>query len=91
VFETIIHYLLLIAVVVFVIMAVELKDLMKSAISLAIASVILGMIFYQLSSPFAAVFEISVVAGLITVLFMSTISLTSEKEKGEGDSNEQQN
>lgn len=89
-FETIIHYLLLIAVVVFVILAVELKDLMKSAISLAVASAILGIIFYQLSSPFAAVFEISVVAGLITVLFMSTISLTSS-ENEKGDNNEQQN
>jgi NADH-quinone oxidoreductase subunit J len=88
-FEMIIHYLLLVAVVVFVIVAVELKDLMKSAISLAVASALLGIIFYQLSSPYAAVFEISVVAGLITVLFMSTISLTSEKESG--DRNEQQN
>jgi NADH-quinone oxidoreductase subunit J len=33
-----------------------------------------------MNSPYAAVFELSVVAGLITVLFVSTIALTKEDE-----------
>jgi len=73
--------LLLAGLVLFSILAVLAKDLIKSAISLAVASLFLGIAFIRMSAPYAGVFEISVVAGLITVLFMLTIALT----KAEGD------
>ena len=75
------HILLLSGLVIFSILAILSKDLIKSAISLAIASLLLGILFFQMQAPYAGVFEISVVAGLITVLFMLTIALT----KTEGD------
>jgi NADH:ubiquinone oxidoreductase subunit 6 (subunit J) len=75
------HILLLSALVIFSVLAILSKDLIKSAISLAVASLMLGILFFQMNAPFAGVFEISVVAGLITVLFMLTIALT----KTEGD------
>ncbi len=68
--------LLLCGLLLFSILAVLAKDLIKSAISLAVASVFLGIIFFVMGAPYAGVFEISVVAGLITVLFMLTIALT---------------
>ena len=68
--------LLLSGVVLFSILAVLAKDLIKSAIGLALASLFLGIIFFRMGAPYAGVFEISVVAGLITVLFMLTIALT---------------
>jgi NADH-quinone oxidoreductase subunit J len=68
--------LLLSGVVLFSILAVLAKDLIKSAIGLAFASLFLGIIFFRMGAPYAGVFEISVVAGLITVLFMLTIALT---------------
>jgi NADH-quinone oxidoreductase subunit J len=68
--------LLLSGLLLFSILAVLAKDLIKSAISLAIASLLLGIIFFLMGAPYAGVFEISVVAGLITVLFMLTIALT---------------
>jgi NADH-quinone oxidoreductase subunit J len=43
-------------------------------------SALLAALIYRLKSPYAAVFELSVVAGLITVLFVSTIALTREEE-----------
>lgn len=58
--------------------AILAKDLLKSAIALAVASLLLGIIFFQMGAPYAGVFEISVVAGLITVLFMLTIALTKQ-------------
>jgi NADH:ubiquinone oxidoreductase subunit 6 (subunit J) len=73
--------LLLSGLVLFSVLAILSKDLIKSAISLAVASLLLGIIFFRMSAPYAGVFEISVVAGLITVLFMLTIALT----KAEGD------
>jgi NADH-quinone oxidoreductase subunit J len=51
-------------------------SLLRSAIGLAVASVILSIIIFRLDSPLAAVFELSVCAGLISVIFISAISLT---------------
>jgi NADH:ubiquinone oxidoreductase subunit 6 (subunit J) len=67
---------ILILLVCFSILAVFLKDLLKSALSLAAASICLAIIFFMFHAFYAGVFEISVVAGLIIVLFITTISLT---------------
>lgn len=75
------HILLLCGMVLCSVLAILAKDLLKAAIFLAGASIFLAMTFFELGAPYAAVFEISVVAGLITVLFIATISLT----KGEGE------
>ncbi|MCL1926663.1 MAG: NADH-quinone oxidoreductase subunit J [Syntrophorhabdaceae bacterium] len=55
--------------------AVMATDLLKSAIALALTSVCLSLTMFLLSSPLAAVFELSVCAGLITVIFISAISM----------------
>ena len=52
------------------------RSLLRAAIGLALASAVLTVIMFRLGSPLAAVFELSVCAGLIPVLFVSTISLT---------------
>ena len=75
--------LLLIGLVLFSVLAILFKDLLRSAISLAAASLVLGIIFFRMDAPYAGVFEISVVAGLITVLFMLTIALTKGGEAAE--------
>jgi NADH-quinone oxidoreductase subunit J len=56
--------------------AVMARTLLKSAIALALASVLLTIIMFVLKAPWAGVFELSVCAGLITVVFISAISLT---------------
>jgi NADH:ubiquinone oxidoreductase subunit 6 (subunit J) len=70
------HLFLLIGLVAFSIMAVLSRDLLKSAISLAVASVFLALIFFRMNAVYVGVFEVSVVAGLITVLFITAIALT---------------
>ena len=50
--------------------------LLRSVIGLAITSVILTIIMFKLDSPLAAVFELSVCAGLISAIFISSIGLT---------------
>ena len=50
--------------------------LLRSVIGLALTSVILTIIMFKLNSPLAAVFELSVCAGLISAIFISCISLT---------------
>ena len=52
------------------------RSILRSAMGLALTSVILAIVMFRLNSPLAAVFELSVCAGLISVLFVSTISIT---------------
>ncbi len=63
--------------------AVMAPQLIHAAIGLAVTSIILSIIIFQLKSPFAAVFELSVCAGLITVVFVSAISLTRHLSAGQ--------
>lgn len=72
---------LLIGLVLFSVLAIALRDLLRAAISLAVASLLLGIVFFRMNAPYAGVFEISVVAGLITVLFILTIALTNTAEE----------
>ena len=74
-----INLLLLALIAAFACMAVFQKDLIRAALSLAFMSALFALLLYRMNSPYAAVFELSVVAGLITVLFVSTIALTGEK------------
>jgi len=79
----VLQILLLVGLALFSVMAILVKDLLKAAISLAVASLLLGIIFFRMNAPYAGVFEISVVAGLITVLFMLTIALTKGGDAAE--------
>jgi NADH-quinone oxidoreductase subunit J len=56
--------------------------MIKSAIALAAASAALGIIMYELGGIWAALFEVSVCSGLVTVIFISAISLSNmDKEE----------
>ena len=59
------------------------RSLIRSAIGLALASAILTIIMFRLNSPLAAVFELSVCTGLVSVLFISAISLTHPSTREE--------
>lgn len=78
-----INIVLLILMFAFVLAAIVLKDVLKAVLSLAAGSAVLSIIFYLLAAPYAAVFAISVTAGLITVLFVLVISLTRYGSNGE--------
>jgi len=65
--------ILLVSVAVWTVMT---RSLLRSAMGLALASAVLTMIMFRMNANLAAVFELSVCAGLIPVLFVSVISLT---------------
>jgi NADH:ubiquinone oxidoreductase subunit 6 (subunit J) len=75
------HVFLMIGLVAFSIMAVLSRDLLRSAINLAVASIFLAVIFFRMNAVYAGVFEVSVVAGLITVLFITAIALTRSDQE----------
>jgi NADH-quinone oxidoreductase subunit J len=57
------------------------KDLLYVAVSLAVISAILALVLFQFGANIAGVFELSVCAGLITVLFIATVSLTKDSDQ----------
>lgn len=62
---------------------VVFNNLLKAAITLALTSAILSIIMFVLQATLVAVFELSVCSGLITVVFISAISMTKVATKEE--------
>lgn len=74
------HILLFVLVALLAIAAVMAKSLLSSAILLALVSVGASLILFNFQAPWAAVFELSVCAGLITVLFISAVTLVKRHD-----------
>ena len=77
--NSLIGLLLLVSTTVFLIIAIELKELVKATIALGIGSALLATVFYLLDAPYAAVFELSVAAGLVTILLLSAIGMIDKE------------
>jgi NADH-quinone oxidoreductase subunit J len=63
--------------------AVMATRLIYAALGLAFASIVLAVVMFRLGSPYAAVIELSVCAGLITAIFISVISLAKHESISE--------
>ncbi|PIU41488.1 MAG: hypothetical protein COS99_05120 [Candidatus Omnitrophica bacterium CG07_land_8_20_14_0_80_42_15] len=70
-----INIILLIAMTIATLWTVMGRSLLKATLGLAVTSVVISVLMFRLDSPMAAVFELSVCAGLITIIFVSAISL----------------
>ncbi len=57
------------------------KNLVRAAVALGVGSASLAMLFFLLGAPYAGGFELSVGAGLISVLFIVAVSLTESLEE----------
>lgn len=57
--------------------AVLSPRLLRAVIGLALASICVTLALFRLEAPLAGVFELSVCAGLISAVFISTISLSA--------------
>ncbi len=62
--------------------AVLLKNLLRAAVALGASSLGLAALFFFWNAPYAGAFELSVGAGLISVLFIVAISLTESMRGG---------
>ena len=72
------HVLLLLAAIVCAAMAVRARPL-HAALWLAALSALISIVLYRLGAPEVAVIELSVGAGLITVLFAFAISMAEDE------------
>jgi len=80
-----VFFLTLVLMALCALWAVMATDILKSAIALALTSMFLSIAMFLLDSPLAAVFELSVCAGLITVVFISAISMIKPEGNDRGD------
>ena len=74
-----VFYILIGLLVVSSLLSAMIRNTLKAVIALAVASAGLSVIMYIMGAPLAAVFELSVCAGLVTAIFASTVSLTESQ------------
>ena len=81
--------LILIACLLFMLIsgvaAAIMRSGIKSALALAAASIFLSIILFILKCPYAALFELSLCSGLITCIFIGTISKTTGDRRSNTD------
>lgn len=69
------------ATIVMAIIAITQKNLVRAITAYAICSICLAMLFFYLASPFAGVLELTVGAGLVSVLFLVALILGGGEEE----------
>ncbi|MCE5188340.1 MAG: hypothetical protein LLF75_04060 [Eubacteriales bacterium] len=70
-------YVCLGCMLVFGVFSAASRKLIISAVALAVVSAALGVLMYVLGAHTAAIFEVSVCSGLVTVIFISAVSLSN--------------
>ena len=75
------YSLLVLILIASTIFALTAKNLVRAAVALGVGSAALATLYFMLDAPYAGGFELSVGAGLISVLFIVAISLTASMEK----------
>lgn len=73
------HIIIVVGILVCAVMAIRTKRLLVSALWLAGTSALVALLIYLLGAPEIAVIELSVGAGLVTVLFVFAINIAGEE------------
>ncbi|MBE0698925.1 MAG: DUF4040 domain-containing protein [Anaerolineaceae bacterium] len=74
-----VHGLIMVGLLICAIQAVRAQRLLLSALWLAGSSALVALMLYLLGAPEVAVIELSVGAGLVTVLFVFAINIAGEE------------
>ena len=70
---------LIILTVLLALLTVELKDMLHAILSMCGMCISIGALFWLLSAPYVAVFQLLVYAGAVIVLFIATVMLTKRR------------
>jgi NADH-quinone oxidoreductase subunit J len=79
-YELVVFAILGVVMVSMAVTAVLLNNLVRCTVAYALASICLAALFFVLGSPFASAFELTVGAGLISVLFLVALILSGGEE-----------
>jgi len=69
-----------VSAIVLAVLTLEFKRIMHSIMALCLFSVVLALAFFYLSAPLVGVFQLAVLAGAVTVLFIIALMLTGKVE-----------
>jgi len=78
--ELILFIVLGVAIICLALSAVLLNNLIRCTVAYALSSACLAALFFLLDSPYAGAFELTVGAGLISVLFLVALILSGGEE-----------
>jgi NADH-quinone oxidoreductase subunit J len=81
--QAVIDTVLLVAFVVAAVWSVLTARLLRAVVALAATSVLVTCLMFRLDSPLASVFELSVCAGLVSAIFLGTITLTQPENESQ--------
>jgi NADH-quinone oxidoreductase subunit J len=81
--DSIVEIVMLVTFVLMALWAVLATKLLRAVVALAATSVLVTLLLFRLDSPLAAVFELSVCAGLVSAIFLGTITLTQPENEEE--------
>ena len=73
--------ILCISIPVLALLAIVQKNLIRAVIAFAVSSICLSALFFLLASPYSAVLELMVGAGLVAVLFLVALVLAGGEEE----------
>ena len=68
------------AMIAAALIAIAHTNIIRSIVAFAVSSICLASLFFLLSSPFAGALELTIGAGLVTVLFLVALILSGGEE-----------
>ena len=71
---------LMILTVLLAMLTVELKDMLHAILCMCGMCISIGALFWLLSAPYVAVFQLLVYGGAVIVLFIAVVMLTKRRE-----------
>ncbi|MCS7096898.1 MAG: hypothetical protein NZ926_00200 [Candidatus Methanomethylicia archaeon] len=75
-----INVLLGVLLIVLAVLSLEFNKIMYSILTLCGFSIVLAIAFFYLSAPLVGVFQLAVIAGAVTALFIIALMLTGKVE-----------
>lgn len=75
----VIHATLMILTLLFGLLSVELRELLHAVLSFCAMCVTIACLYWLLSAPYVAVFQLLIYAGAVVALFIAAIMLTRRR------------
>lgn len=78
--ENLLHLILLGTIILMAFLVAEANEMLHAVLSLFGMCVTIGLLYWVLSAPYVAVFQLAIYAGAVIVLLISVVMLTRGEE-----------
>lgn len=80
-YPELLEYAISLLIIASAIVAIEVRDLVRTAISFSIMSIAIAIAFYMLGAPYVSAFQLAVNAGAVTVLFLALLHVIQKRRR----------